>query len=389
MCLRGECRKLTADIMNEWLLNNLLAFGLAFALTGMLIPQILVIAFRKNLFDGHDPRKVHKGDVPRLGGIAFVPAIIFSVLAVVGFGLNVYNATMSEALANTIVPLLFFICSLMLLFLVGIADDMIGVRYGAKFMFQILASVLIIGSGVWMSDFYGLLGLRDVPAWIGWPMTILAVVYVVNAINLIDGIDGLAAGLAALALCFYGSVFYFGGAYIYSLVAWSGFGSLLTFLYYNVFGSASRRKKIFMGDTGSLTIGMLLAFMALLLISDPMDLERSTEISPMVIAVSPLLVPLLDVVRVFFRRLRKRKNPFMPDRSHIHHKLLALGMTPAAALTVILSFALLLLALNVWLSRLINVNILILTDIAIWTVGNMALTKAIRRRERQEGTSLY
>ena len=240
-----------------------------------------------------------------------------------------------------------------------------------------------------MSDFYGLLGLRDVPAWIGWPMTILAVVYVVNAINLIDGIDGLAAGLAALALCFYGSVFYIGGAYIYSLVAWSGFGSLLPFLYYNVFGSASRRKKIFMGDTGSLTIGMLLAFMALLLISDPMDLERSTEISPMVIAVSPLLVPLLDVVRVFFRRLRKRKNPFMPDRSHIHHKLLALGMTPAAALTVILSFVLLLLALNVWLSRLINVNILILTDIAIWTVGNMALTKAKRRRERQEGTSLY
>ncbi|MDE6806531.1 MAG: undecaprenyl/decaprenyl-phosphate alpha-N-acetylglucosaminyl 1-phosphate transferase, partial [Muribaculaceae bacterium] len=138
--------------MEQWLLNNLLAFGLAFLLTGILIPQILVIAFRKNLFDGHDTRKLHSGKVPRLGGVAFVPAIIFSVLATLGWSMHVDGIQMMDVLSDTIVPLLFLICTLMLLFLVGIADDLIGVRYGAKFLFQMLAALLMVVSGVWLQN---------------------------------------------------------------------------------------------------------------------------------------------------------------------------------------------------------------------------------------------
>lgn len=375
--------------MEHWLINNLLTFGLAFVLTGMLIPQILVIAFRKRLFDGHDARKVHTGEVPRLGGIAFVPAIIFSVLATVGLVLIVNSVEMHTALETTLVPLFFLICSLMLLFLVGIADDLIGVRYGAKFLFQILASVLLIGSGVWVSDFYGLFGLGTLPVYAGWPVTIVAVVVVVNAVNLIDGIDGLASGLSALALLFYGMVFYLGGKYIYSMVAFGAVGSLLPFIYYNVFGKAVRRKKIFMGDTGSLTIGMVLVFLAVNVTEYPFAKEEFTDVNPMIVAISPLLVPLFDVVRVFCRRLRCHRNPFMPDRSHIHHKLLALGLSPAAALTVILSFAMLLLAINLTLSMMVDINLLVLLDIVIWIVVNMILTRTIRTREKRLGCSLY
>lgn len=377
------------SFMGQWLTNNILAFGLAFLLTGILIPQILVVAFRKNLFDGHDTRKLHVGEVPRLGGIAFVPAIIFSVLATVGWSLNVDNTGVTPALLDTIVPLLFLICTLILLFLVGIADDLIGVRYGAKFMFQILAALLMIVSDVWISDVYGLLGIWEIPDWIGWIVTVIAVVYVINSINLIDGIDGLASGLAALALLFYGIVFYIAGSYIYSMVAFGSFGSLLPFIYYNVFGNAQRRKKIFMGDTGSLTIGMVLVFLSVNITECKFTDQLLMEVNPMILAIAPLLIPLFDVARVFWRRVRRNRNPFMPDRSHIHHKLLVFGLSASGVLGVILAAAFIALVLNVILSVWVNINILLLSDIIIWIAVNMIVTAIIRRREREGGVHLY
>ena len=375
--------------MEQWLVNNILAFGLAFLLTGILIPQILVIAFRKKLFDGHDPRKLHDGDVPRLGGIAFVPAIIFSVLGTVGISLKTDGVMMMFALDGTLVPMLFLICTLMLLFLVGIADDLIGVRYGAKFLFQIISAAILVIAGVWMTDLYGLFGLNHIPEWFGWFTTFIAVVYVVNAINLIDGIDGLAAGLAALALLFYGVIFLYGEHYVYSMIAFAGFGSLLPFIYYNVFGDALRCKKIFMGDTGSLTIGMVLVFLSINIVRCGLADKDFLHVNPMVAAIAPLLIPLFDVARVFYRRVRRHKNPFMPDRTHIHHKLLMLGLSPIAALCTILTAAFIALAVNVCLSVWININILLLADIAVWILVNMALTAAIRKRERKIGKKLY
>lgn len=375
--------------MEHWLINNLLSFGLAFMLTGMLIPQILVIAFRRKLFDGHDSRKTHLGEVPRLGGLAFVPAIIFSVLATIGLSLILDNCEMIASLPAMLVPLLFLICALMLLYLVGIADDLIGVRYSAKFLFQILAGVFMIASGVWISDLYGLAGLHELPAWFGWPVTVLAVVYVVNSINLIDGIDGLASGLAALVLLFYGVVLFLGGAYIYSLVAFGAFGSLLPFIYFNVFGKASSGKKIFMGDTGSLTIGMVIVFLAVALTRYPFAEGGLLKANPMIVAVAPLIIPLFDSARVFFHRVCRRRNPFMPDRSHIHHKLLDLGLSPSATLGVILGSALFFLVSNVLLSMVLDANVLIILDIIIWIAGNMILTAGIRRRERRIGCRLY
>ena len=375
--------------MEQWLLNNLLAFGLAFLLTGILIPQILVIAFRKNLFDGHDTRKLHSGKVPRLGGVAFVPAIIFSVLATLGWSMHVDGIQMMDVLSDTIVPLLFLICTLMLLFLVGIADDLIGVRYGAKFLFQMLAALLMVVSGVWLQNLHGLLGLQSIPECLGWIATIVAVVCVVNSINLIDGIDGLASGLAAIALCFYGVIFYCVGSYVYSMVAFGAFGSLIPFIYYNIFGKSRRRNKIFMGDTGSLTIGMLLVFLSINITSCGFEGDVLGRINPMIVAVAPLLIPLLDVGRVFWRRVRHKRNPFMPDRSHIHHKLLILGLNSSAALGVILTAAFLTLAANVVLSMWIDVNLLLLADIAIWILANLGLTRCIRRRERKMGKRIY
>ncbi|MBD5369550.1 MAG: undecaprenyl/decaprenyl-phosphate alpha-N-acetylglucosaminyl 1-phosphate transferase [Bacteroides sp.] len=376
--------------MEHWLLNNFLTLGLAFLMTGILIPQILVIAFRKKLFDGHDERKIHHGAVPRLGGIAFVPAIIFSVLAVIGVDLSGHSRAMMFALEEAMVPLLFLICSLMLLFLIGIADDLIGIRYSAKFFFQLLAAALIIAAGVWIDDLYGLLWIHILPYdWMGWGLTALVVVYVVNSFNLIDGIDGLAAGLAAIALGFYAIVFYLGAAFIYSMIACAAFGSLLPFLYYNLFGSATRGKKIFMGDTGSLSIGMVVVFLAIGLTNFTLEPVSIGEFNPIVMAVAPLLIPMLDSARVFLRRVRKGRNPFMPDRTHIHHKLLDLGLSPTAALAILLAAGIIFLLSNVFLSPYVNINIIFLLDIAVWTVANIMLTRAIRRREQRLQKDLY
>lgn len=364
--------------------------GIAFVLTGFLIPQILVIAFRRQLFDSHDERKIHEGTVPRLGGIAFVPAIIFSVLFIIGLDVLMGNDTMTDVLEGGFVAILFLICSLMLLFLVGIADDLIGVRYSAKFLFQIISACLTIGAGLWISNLWGFLGLNVIPVWLGWGLTGLLVVYVVNALNLIDGIDGLAAGLAAVALFFYGVILYYTGNYIVSMLAWGGFGSLIPFMYFNIFGNADRRQKIFMGDTGSLTIGMLIAFIMVKVWSLP---ERPVllqdSFNPLILVISPMLIPLLDVARVFWHRIKRHRNPFMPDRTHIHHKLLALGISPRAALACILSSAIVWLILNVWLSSFINPNWIILADIVIWIILNLWITSKIRCREKLLSCQLY
>ncbi len=375
--------------MQHWLINNIATFGISFLLTWMLIPQILVIAFRKKLFDVQDARKIHEGIVPRLGGIAFVPAIICSITFIIGLDVFLWPITIGELLANNFVPIMFLFCALLLLFLVGMADDLIGVRYSAKFLFQIIAAALIIGSGVCITNLHGLIWMNSIPEFIGWLITGFIVVYCVNAINLIDGIDGLAAGLAAIAFTYYGIILMFAHQYMYSMLAWAGLGSLLPFLYYNIFGDPDKCRKIFMGDTGSLTIGLLLVFEALVVCNINPAEEHLNCANPLVIGFAPLIVPVFDVARVFYHRIKRRRNPFIADRSHIHHKLLDLGLSSSKALFLILILALIYCIANLWLSMILNINLLLLLDMAFWVVGHLCLTKAIRIRESRLGEKLY
>lgn len=178
--------------MAYWIGNYMLAFLISVLLAGLIIPNIIHIAFSRNLFDSQDERKIHRGVVPRLGGISFLPSIIFSFALLAGSNLELGIEEMADQLAATIVPIFFMICSIMLMYLVGIADDLIGVRYRVKFVFQIISGILIVCSGLSIYNLYGFLGIYEWPAPIGWAAAIFLVVFVVNSINLIDGIDGLA-----------------------------------------------------------------------------------------------------------------------------------------------------------------------------------------------------
>lgn len=371
-----------------WLENDLLSFAISALLAGIIIPKILLIAFRKNLFDEVNERKVHRGVVPRLGGIAFFPAMLFALFLVIAINLRIGSGLMNVALASKIVPLSFEICAIILLYLVGIADDLIGVRYMAKFVVQIISAVLLVCSGMYVANLYGILWINEIPIWLSCLFTAFIVVYVVNAINLIDGIDGLASGLSTIALVFYSIVFFQGGEYIFSLVAAATAGTLFPFFYYNVFGDPNKQKKIFMGDTGALTTGMVLVFCAIAVMSARTDF-LNVDYNPAMVALSPLIIPCFDVFRVYFHRVRHHRNPFLPDKCHIHHKLLALGFNQAAALMLILGASVAFIGINILLSPYVNPTLLLILDVLIWTCGNMGLTKAIRIRERKTGKVLY
>lgn len=348
----------------------------------------MTIAFRRKLFDEVDERKIHKGVVPRLGGIAFLPALIFSFCIVVGSNIRLHVPGFDDFFNDSLMPVFFVMCALMLMYLVGIADDLIGVRYRAKFLFQIIAGAIIILSGCWIKNFYGFVGIGEIPTIAGWIVSVFLVIYVVNAINLIDGIDGLASGLSVIALGFYSYVFFEAGLYTYALLAGATLGTLIPFFYYNVFGSPERHTKIFMGDTGSLTIGTVLAFFTIEVFNINPDSVAFGE-NLFVVAIAPIIVPCFDVLRVFTHRVRNGNNPFLPDKCHIHHKLLALGFRQWQALISILVCDAVLTLFNLGVSPYFNPTWIILTDILFMIGANIVLTKMIRARERSVGVRLY
>lgn len=374
--------------MSYWVENYFMCFCISVILAGIIIPNIMTIAFRRKLFDEVDERKIHRGVVPRLGGISFLPAFIFALCIVVGFNLRLGVTGMEDVLSGTIVRIFFLLCALMLMYLVGIADDLIGVRYRAKFVFQIISGILIVLSGLWIPDLHGFCGIGHWPAALGWIASVFLVIYVMNAINLIDGIDGLASGLCIIALAFYSYVFFMAGEYIYALLAGATMGTLIPFFYYNVFGTARQHNKIFMGDTGSLTLGTILAFLSIS-VFDMSPEETGMSENMFILAIAPIIVPCFDVVRVFVHRVRNGHNPFLPDKCHIHHKLLALGCRQWQALIIILAADAGFILLNLCLSLYMNPTWIIVGDMLLWILLNTWLTHKIRKRENICGEKLY
>ena len=178
-------------------------FLLSILLATVIIPRILFISYKKRLFDVPDSRKVHKTPIPRLGGLSFLPVILIALCSVTGIRYYTNHPVDMLWASDLFIQYLFLIVGLTLLYLVGVADDLVGVGYRYKFVIQILAALLFPLSGLWINDLGGLLGLHEIPAYIGMPLTVFLTVYITNAINLIDGIDGElhCTGTAYYRLC--------------------------------------------------------------------------------------------------------------------------------------------------------------------------------------------
>ena len=367
----------------EYLSLILVGFILAVALGQIIIPRVMVISLRKRLFDLPDARKVHHSPISRLGGVAFFPVILLVMCVISIWGL--YAGPMDEAFfsQNIVYEMLCLMTGMMLLYLIGVCDDLIGVSYQRKFLIQILSAAFIPLAGLSIHHFHGLFGIGAISPWLGVPLTILLTVFITNAINLIDGIDGLASGLSMEALVLLGTGFALHGWWMYALLSFVCVGVLIPFFLYNVFGNANRGRKIFMGDTGTLTLGFLLSLLVVKYILCTGSSPSMAGGTSLVWVFSFLLVPCLDVLRVMLGRIRRKTHPFKPDKSHIHHLFLLMGFTPRKSLVLIQLLSISFVVLTYTLIRMgLPASLVFLVDLLVWMLIHVYLHKLLVERKK-------
>lgn len=333
------------------------------------------MSYKRHYFDSHEERKIHKGNVPRLGGIIFFPVATIMLLlsTIVAMNLIDYNG-----LPVDLKQILGLIGAMFIMFLFGIVDDLKGMLYRTKFISQIAAGLLLCVSGVWLQDLHGLFWLEHLSPWFGWPLTVFAIIFVINAINFIDGIDGLAGSLSLIALSYYAYFNYQIGNRLTFLLAIILIGCLLPYLYYNLFGTSKGENKIFMGDTGSTILGVVLVSMGMMVSNSPKMAE--CDFNPMMVGFAPLVYPCYDTVRVVLHRLKRGNSPFMADTNHFHHKLLHLGMSQRKALFTIIGLSITLIIIMVLSSGVIGINWVLVLSLVLWTLLNILLTKKIKTK---------
>jgi len=285
----------------------LLSYTFAFLVTFFAIPVIIEVARRKKLFDEPDERKVHKMVIPTLGGLGIFAGFILATLIGAPVGSS---------------ELQYFVASAIVIFFLGIKDDILVLSVAKKFIGQLIAAGIIIKfGGVQITNMHGFLGITTIPHIASIVLTLFTIIVIINSFNLIDGVDGLAGTLGLLTALVFGGYFYYTGYLLYAVMALSLAGSLVGFLIYN-FSPA----KIFMGDTGSLLIGLINSIMVIKFINiADSSVANFPLASAPAIGFAILIVPLFDTLRVFAFRILNRRSPFSPDRNHVHHFLLELG----------------------------------------------------------------
>ncbi len=345
------------------------------------LPKILLFSLKKKLLDKVDYRKVHSTTASRLGGAAFFPSILIALVVSVVLCPNV--TTYSISINNNF--LIEMIC-VMILYIIGLIDDTVEIRYRKKFIFQFITAIAIVSSGNYIFDLNGFLGIEQINEYVSFPLTIVLIVFITNAINLIDGINGLASLLSIIAFGFYGLMFYLNNDILNSIIAFVYMGALLPFFYHNVFGTRKNIKsRIFMGDGGALVIGFTLAIMAIKLwnISYIGSIEQKhVSVLSCIISFTMLLIPCFDVVRVVLHRAKNKQPLFLPDKNHFHHKLMAYGFSAHQTLVLIVLLDLFYILLNVSLLYIYpNFTFIVLIDVLSWIGLHIILTNRILKKQ--------
>jgi UDP-N-acetylmuramyl pentapeptide phosphotransferase/UDP-N-acetylglucosamine-1-phosphate transferase len=295
------------------MLDVLLTASVSFIISFLAIPVVLQIADQKKLYDVPDERKVHTHPVASLGGVGIFGGFLLAALLSIQGGLNP--------------EFQYFFAAALVIFFLGLKDDLVILSASKKFVGQVVAaSILIHLGGIKLDSMHGLFGFEELPEGFALALSYLTIIVVINSFNLIDGVDGLAASLGILTMLIFGTYFFMIGYQAYALLGFSMAGSLIAFLIFN-----HHPAKIFMGDSGSLMIGLINAILVIKFINIAGDPSVKFPVdSAVAIGFSILIVPLLDTLRVFAVRIFNGRSPFTPDRNHVHHLLLGRGMGHAA-----------------------------------------------------------
>lgn len=306
--LMGYFKSFTVEPVVLSNLKIALSFLFAWGVAAVSVPVVIKIAKIKRIMDAPNERSSHTIPVPTLGGV--------SIFAAISLSLTIWSVM------DTTNGLQYIIGALVLIFFTGLKDDMLIIAPTKKLISQLFAaSLIILGSDLRIGSFYGIMGIGELPYWVSLFLTIFVFVIVTNAYNLIDGIDGLASILGIIAALLFGTWFLIAGFVDFAILAFSMAGALIGFSRYNF----SKNQKIFLGDTGSLIIGLLIAALALLFIKMNGQAKGESYFLPNApfITMMVLSIPLFDTLRVFVIRLFHKKSPFSPDKTHIHHLLIA------------------------------------------------------------------
>jgi len=329
------------------MLDILLTASVSFIITFLAVPVVLEVAEKKKLFDIPNERKVHTRLVASLGGVGIFGGFILASLLSIQGHLN------SE--------FQYFFAAALVIFFLGLKDDLIILSASKKFIGQIIAASILIHLGdIRLDSMYGLLGFEKLPEGFALALSYLTIIVIINSFNLIDGVDGLAASLGILTMLIFGSYFFAIGYQAYALLAFAMAGSLGAFMIFN-----HHPAKIFMGDSGSLMIGLINAILVIKFINVANDPLVAIPIpSAVAIGFAILIVPLLDTLRVFSIRILNGVSPFTPDRNHVHHLLLDRGLDHASVTLTCVSVNIGFIMIA-WFGKYMGPNYLLLTMLTL------------------------
>jgi UDP-GlcNAc:undecaprenyl-phosphate/decaprenyl-phosphate GlcNAc-1-phosphate transferase len=341
-------------------------FIIAFFTTMLLTPIVKKIAIRKNILDTPSERKMHKKPIPHLGGIAIYAGFIVSLL----FSVTVLKIPLS--------PLFGILIGSSIIVVLGLLDDIFSLKPTYKLLGQIFAAFATYSCGIsinFITHPAGGIAYLDL---LSLPLTIIWIVGIINTINLIDGSDGLAAGVSAISACVLTFVAFRMGQIPAAVLAIIIFGNCLGFLRYN-FSPA----QIFMGDTGSMFLGYLLATISII------GVLKTTITLSLVVPLLVLGIPILDTAFTIIRRMKNKQAIFKPDKGHFHHRLLNLGLSHKQVAIYIYICSILLGSFAIWISTLSGIQAYIALSFTIFTIATLSILIHKKKHKIKAALSLF
>jgi UDP-GlcNAc:undecaprenyl-phosphate/decaprenyl-phosphate GlcNAc-1-phosphate transferase len=357
---------ISSESIPQWILI-ILGFLMAFCLTWFIIPSVVNIARLKNLCDSPNGRTSHFSTTPTLGGIAIFIALVLSTVIFAGTYFKF--------------ELKYIISGLIIVFFVGIKDDILIIAPMKKLAGQIFAAAMIaIFADIRITSLYGLFHVQQLPYIASILLTVFVFIVIINGFNLIDGIDGLASGIGILTSSVFGVWFWMAGHIACTIMSFSFAGTLTAFFYFNVF---SKKNKIFLGDTGSLVTGFVIGVLTCRFLQLGLVAQGATFIeSAPTVVFGVLVIPLFDSLRVFILRVKQGKSPFKADRQHIHHRLIQLGCTHLQATAILITVNLFFIVLSYAL-RSIGIIWLMSVILGLATLMSYILVTSAKERNKK------
>lgn len=344
----------------------------SFLLSVYATPWLVRLCLRMEWTDIPNHRKVHTKPIPRLGGLIFLPcaAISFSISWLI------YNFCIKEDTTIQFSTICMTVGAFTI-YMVGLVDDIHELRANTKFLIQFVAALIFPLCNLMISDLHGFLGINEIPFIVSYPLTVFVILLITNSMNLIDGIDGLASGLSILILACFIFLFAMKGQFCFSLISAAALGPVIGFFCYNVWGRVGKNK-IFMGDSGSLFLGYIISYLCIKYQMD--DSYIFFDEGALLTSFTLVIIPSFDVIRVAISRRLRGIDMFTPDKTHIHHLFLAMGLDMHQTLVSILCLFMAFCGLNYVLFQMeIPIEWIILSDIASYSL-TIFFTKLLKKQ---------